>query len=268
LSAQNADRSFTPGAGSPDARQAALGSAGAESGRPVIGTKPKSYAEDRDLSEAEQAQDIFNAGAGGMSSEFAKKQQLAQETQEQFLPEMTPDLEGPTFEKEADRPQSVRGEQLRAAALNAAQQRVRVAAMSTMLTEEEEAMGAASGLKGLKQAESVRRNVARMFDLFNAALATATSVTIIGALLEIIELLGSMNGRILTAIFFRNPRSVVRKFLPAAQFPVEFAAIIAVDFVVIAFIFLSLCITALPFLIIGALMALGVGGFAFAVAGS
>ncbi len=281
LSAQNADRksgNYVPGMGASDAREMALGSSGTASGSSVLRTKPKSYS---DLPAPDEAEDLFTPGGGGASSEFAKKQRESQETQEQFLPGTTPDIEGTTFEKEADRAQGVRTEPeedrgpdqdaLRAAAFDAARQRARAASMSAMLTEgEEEAKksGAASALKGLKQAESVRRNVARMWDLFNAALAVATTVTIIGALLEIGELLVSMNGRVLSAMFFRNPRSVVRKFLPAAQFPYEIAAIIALDLIIFTFIFLSLCIAMLPIIILVVLMTLGVGGLAFVVSGS
>ncbi|MCK9360811.1 hypothetical protein M0Q28_01100 [Patescibacteria group bacterium] len=282
--AQQADRAgggYQEGLGSPDARTAAFGSEGATAGRPVIDTIPQSYSADRDITEAEQAEDVFAAGAGGPSSEFAKKQLEAQRTQEQFLPGTTPSVEGPAFEKEAERKQGIRlrpeegaegappePEALRAAAFEAAKQRARLGALSAISTEEDEKAGAASALKAVKQVESVRRNVSRMFDLFNAALAVATVETVLGAIWEIFVLLANMNGRVLTLMFFRDPKSLVRRLLPSAQFPYEVAAIVAVDFALVAIVFLGFCILVAPFVIFAVLATLGIGAFAIVAVGS
>ncbi|MCC6563374.1 hypothetical protein IT087_00605 [Candidatus Uhrbacteria bacterium] len=282
--AQQADRGgggYQEGLGSPDARTSAFASEGATAGRPVIDTIPQSYSADRDITEAEQAEDVFAAGAGGPSSEFAKKQLEAQRTQEQFLPGTTPSVEGPAFEKEAERKQGIRlrpeeggegapsePEALRAAAFEAAKQRARLGALSAISFEEDEKAGAASALKAVKQVESVRRNVSRMFDLFNAALAVATVETVLGALWEIFVLLANMNGRVLTLMFFRDPKSLARRLLPSAQFPYEVAAIVAVDFALAAIVFLGFCILVAPFVIFAVLATLGIGAFAIVAVGS
>ncbi len=280
--AQQADRGpggYQEGLGSADARTAAFESAGATGGRPVIDTIPQSYSADRDQTEAQKEEDIFAAGAGGPSSDFAKQQLKAQATQEQFLPGTTANLAGPEFEKETDRTQGIRNrpeseggptdqEAMRAAAYDAARQRARVGALSALSLEDEEGANAANVLKGIKQVESVRRNVSRMFDLFNAALAVATIETVLGAIWEIIVLLSNMNGRLLTAMFFRNPKSIVRRILPAAQIPYEAAAIVAVDFLMVAIVFLGACMLLAPFVIIIVIGMLGIGGLAFGVASS
>lgn len=273
--AARAGSNFQEGLGAPDARTTAFNTEGAGA-QPVISTIPKSYSQDQDITEAEEAADIYDAGRGGTSSEFMRQQQEARAAQEQFLPGTTPSLSGPAFEKETMRPQGIRAEEpfeddeaARMAAYDAAVQRARAAALAGYAQKkDEEEESVLSATKVIKQTEEVRRNVSRMIDLFNAALAVATVETIIGALWEIFVLLANMNGRLISRIIFRDPKSLARRIFPTAQFPYEFAAIVSMDLIIVAIAFIGFCMLVGPFVIIITLIVMGIGAFAIGVGGS
>lgn len=254
--AQQADRAggdFQEGLGAPDAQQAAYNTEGSGP-NPVMKTVQRSYAADLDQTAEDEAADYYDAGRGGTSSEFTRQQQELRATQEQFLPGTTPNLGGPAFTPEATRSQRVRtepelpaeDESARMAAYDAAVQRARAASFAGLAQKQDDDKENAvlSAKKAVEQTEAVRRNISRMVDLFNAAIAVATVETIIGAIWEIFVLLANMNGRLLSRIVFRDPKSLARKLLPAAQFPYEFAAIVSVDLVIASFVFLGLAIIA------------------------
>lgn len=262
ISGQQADRGvggYEEGLGMPDAQTAAYSTEGAGA-RPVIDTIPKSYGEAK---APEEAADVFETGTGA-NAEFMKKQKEAQATQEQFLPGTTGGLPGPDLATETERRQRVRPEEgpspdedaLRAASLQAQQARTRAAALKIFGAgqDEEEKQSIALSVKNkLKQAESARKVFSVLLDMFDAA----TIEDILGGIMLILN----MNGRLLTGLLIRNPKSILRKFLPAAQFPIEMAAIVAVDIIVATIVFVSAVAFFLPFIILIGLAVAGVLGF-------
>lgn len=274
---QQADRAsagYQEGLGSPDAREAAFAAEGAGA-RPVIDTIPKSYSE---AEAPEEAEDLFTPGGAGASAEFMRRQQELQAAQEQFLPGTTGTPEATTFTPETERAQRIRAgkeagpdeESLRAAKMQADLARARAAAMQAFDIEQQEEE--ATGLKRIEklraQAESTRRNVSRLIDLFNAALGAATVETVIGAILEIGALLLNMNGRLAMFVIFkisRKKNSLMRKIFPPAQFPVEVAFIAAADILVVSVVFISVCMVLAPFIILYTLAAAGIGGIIFGI---
>ncbi len=272
---QQADRAaalgYQEGLGAPDARMAAFAAEGAGA-RPVIETIPASYTEP---GRAEEAEDVFQPGGEAESAAFAEEQRRLFEAQEQFLPGTTGGPQPTTFVPETERVQRVRGEAegpdeeaLRAAALQAQIAQARAAALQAFeVGREEEETTTLKRIEKLRaQAESVRRNYSRLFDLFNGAVGTATSPTVVGAILEALAILVNANGRMLVAfITYRKKNSLIRKIFPAAQVPVEVAFIAVTDILVVSVVFFSTCVLLAPFIIFWVLTATGVGAILWAV---
>ncbi len=271
---QQADRaagSFQEGVGSPDAREAAFATEGAGA-NPVIDTIQKSYA---DSEVPDEAEDLYSSAGTGASADFMRSQRALSAAQERFQPGTTGGPEGATFAPEIQRSQSVRGGQedsdddaLRAAKLQADVARSRAAAFQAFGADDEE--DKALGLKRIEklrgQAESARRNVSRLIDLFNMAVGAATVETLIGTIIEFGAVLLNMNGRMFVAfITYRKKNSIIRKIFPPAQFPVEVGAIVALDILIFSVLFMSVCIMLAPFIILYVLVGTGLGAAIFAV---
>lgn len=271
--AQQADRmaSYQEGLGSPDARETAFATAGGGA-QPVMKSIQASYMKP---AKPEEAEDVFAPGGAGVSEDFLERQREALETQEQFLPGTTGAPEATTFEPEATREQRVRTESegpdedmIRAAKMQAEIARSRAAALQAFETEQtEEGEGLVKKTESLRQqAEMVKRNYSRLMDLFNGSLGVATSETVIGAIVEFGAVLLNMNSRAFVALItYRNKKSVIRKIFPPAQFPVEFAFIVAADLLIFSVVFVNFCILIAPFVIFFVLTAGSIAGLLWAI---
>jgi hypothetical protein len=236
---------YQEGLGTPDAREAAFATAGAQP-NPVIETIPQSYTQ----AEEPEGDDVYLPGGEGESSEFMRKQRKGIATREQLLPATTGGLEPTTFTPEVERNQHVRTEQggpdeeaIRAAKYQADLERTKAAAFQTFDVEKTESEETSVKHKqgAFKQAEAVRRNVSRLVDLIDTAHGLEDIIGLVAVLMN-------MNMRVLTMGF--SKKSITRKFFPPAQFPFEAAGILTMDIIIFSIFFVSFCAMIAPFVLL------------------